>query len=89
MDSCRAFGHTRRMRVALAFGLLLAVAVAGCSGDPRSFGITGPGVQAVVPPAAAATGADTSPTPGAPTSGTYYGPSNGPITGGSGFWGYN
>jgi hypothetical protein len=87
MDSHRAFGHTRLMRVALAFGLVLVLAA--CSGDPRSFGITGPGVQTVTQPDAAPTGADTSPTPGAPTSGSYYGPSNGPITGGSGFWGYN
>ena len=62
--------------------------LAGCSGDPAAYGITGPGGPR---PAAAATGPtpDDSPTPGAPSSGTFFGPSNRPMTGNSGFWGYN
>jgi hypothetical protein len=49
-------GHLRRngaifcMRAILALGLLIALAA--CSGDPKSFGITGPGTHPV--PAAAA-----------------------------------
>jgi hypothetical protein len=34
-------------------------------------------------------GMDGTASPGAPATGTYYGPSNGPVTGQSGFWGYN
>jgi hypothetical protein len=76
------------MRTVSALGLLILLAA--CSGDPASYGITGPGTQP--PPAAASVtvqSPDTSPTPGVPTTGTPYGPSNAPSTGGSGFWGYN
>jgi hypothetical protein len=87
MDSCDVIGHTPPMRSLLVFGLLFALAA--CSGDPRSFGITGPGPpQAVAQPDPAQTGG-TSSAPGVPTSGTYYGPTNAPVTGSSGFWGYN
>ena len=74
------------MRALLA--LLCLMLLAGCSGDPRSFGITGPGTQP--PPAVAPMDEpDTGPTPGVSTSGTSYGPSNRPTSGGSGFFGYN
>jgi hypothetical protein len=39
------------MRAMLALGLLIVLAA--CSGDPKSFGITGPGIQPVVPAGAA------------------------------------
>jgi len=75
------------MRTILAFGLLIVLA--GCSGGPAAYGITGPGSQpvaVVVPPAETP---DTAPTPGVTTTGTSFGPSNRPTTGTSGFWGYN
>lgn len=72
------------MRAVTALGLVLALAA--CSGDPRSYGITGPGP----PPPPPSAGDDTGTPLGTPTSGSYYGPSTGPIMGGgSGFWGYN
>jgi hypothetical protein len=74
------------MRSLVVLGLFLVLAA--CSGDPRSFGITGPGPQAA-PAVAAPTDSDTNAAPGVPTSGSYYGPTNGPVTGSSGFWGYN
>jgi hypothetical protein len=46
----RGNGANFCMRAILALGLLIALAA--CSGDPKSFGITGPGPQPV--PAAAA-----------------------------------
>jgi hypothetical protein len=70
------------------FGLIGLFALAACSGDPRSLGITGPGTP-TAPADSAPAGLDSTPAPGAPTSGTYYGPTNRPVTGGSGFWGYN
>ncbi len=87
LDSPGALRHIGRMRALWVVGSFLALTA--CSGDPRSYGITGPGSQP--PPAAmpGPTGDDTSAIPGVPTSGSYYGPSNGPMTGGSGFWGYN
>jgi hypothetical protein len=87
MDMRSVIGHNSTMRSLLVLGLLLAVAA--CSGDPRSYGITGPGPQAVAKPDPAQNSGDSTPTPGVPTSGTYYGPTNAPVTGGSGFWGYN
>ncbi len=65
----------------LACGILTA-----CSGDPRSLGITGPGVQAVPPPEADPGNATPA---GVTQSGTTYGPSYGPVRGPTGFWGYN
>jgi hypothetical protein len=74
------------MRMVLAFGLLIVLA--GCSGGPAAYGITGPGAQPVVVAQPAET-PDTAPVPGVSTSGTSFGPSTGPSTGNSGFWGYN
>ena len=74
------------MRTIFALGLLFALAA--CSGDPRAYGITGPGIQ----PAPAAPPVDTPDTataPGMSTSGTSYGPNIKPTIGASGFWGYN
>ena len=74
------------MRTLMTLGMLIALAA--CSGDPRAYGITGPGSQ----PAPAAPSVDTpdaSTAPGVTTSGTSYGPSSRPTTGASGFWGYN
>lgn len=74
------------MRAVLVFALLIVLA--GCSGGPGAFGITGPGAPA--PPVPAPVQApDTAPAPGLSTTGTTYGPSVGPSTGESGFWGYN
>ena len=87
MDSDGVIGHTLPMRRLLVLGLLLVLAA--CSGDPRSFGITGPGAPAVPKPDATQTRDDTNGMPGVPTTGTYYGPTSGPVTGSSGFWGYN
>ena len=79
--------QTGAMRVVVLFGFLAALA--GCSGDPRSYGITGPGNEPEpVAPTPDAT-PDTSPTPGVTTTGPMYGPTGGPSTGNSGFWGYN
>jgi hypothetical protein len=74
------------MRTVLALGFLTLLVA--CSGDPRSFGITGPGAEPA--PAAPATASpDTAPMPGVATTGPTYGPSTAPSTGNSGFWGYN
>jgi hypothetical protein len=74
------------MRFVFAVGLLTLLA--GCSGDPRSFGITGPGTQPE-PAAPAGPTPDTTTAPGMSTTGPMYGPSIGPSNGNSGFWGYN
>jgi hypothetical protein len=87
MDSHRRFDHTPRMRIVLILGL--ALVLAACSGDPRSYGITGPGPQLAPAPVAEPTGQDINTVPGVPTSGSYYGPSTGPTSGSTGFWGYN
>jgi hypothetical protein len=61
-----------------------------CSGDPRSFGITGPGAPPAPAAAAPATDEpDAAAAPGVSTSGSYYGPTNRPTTGTGNFWGYN
>jgi hypothetical protein len=74
------------MRAVLVLGVLILLAA--CAGDPRSYGITGPGpVPAPVAPAAIEP--DTAPRPGITTTGPTYGPTNGPSNGNSGFWGYN
>jgi hypothetical protein len=72
------------MRTIGTLGLLLLLA--GCVGDPKSLGITGPGARPVPQPEA-----DTgnSYQMGSPQTGTGYGPSYGQSTGSSGFWGYN
>lgn len=80
MAQCRA------MRTILTLGLLIALAA--CSGDPRSYGITGPGTHSA-PATPANETPDSAPVAGVSTSGTSYGPSNRPTTGASGFWGYN
>jgi hypothetical protein len=74
------------MRIAVVLGYLILLTA--CSGDPRSLGITGPGVQpapAVVPLDAP----DSDTAPGVSTSGPLYGPTNRPTSGSSGFFGYN
>ena len=63
------------------------MALSACAGDPRSYGITGPGAGPA--PAAAPMGMDPDQVPGVPPYGTFYGPTNAPVTGSSGFWGYN
>jgi hypothetical protein len=75
------------MRTVLVLGLLTVLAA--CSGDPATYGITGPGTQPKPAVPAVAESPDTSPTPGMTTAGPSWGPSSGPSTGGSGFWGYN
>lgn len=87
VDSSCADGHSPAMRVLVILALLIPVAA--CSSDPQSYGITGPGSQTSPTPAHAPAGDDTGAMPGVPTSGSYYGPSTRPVTGGSGFWGYN
>ena len=67
--------------------LTVMTALSACAGDPRSYGITGPGTRPA--PAAAPMGMDADQVPGVPTYGTFYGPTNTPVTGTSGFWGYN
>jgi hypothetical protein len=74
------------MRTLLTIVLLMTLAA--CSGDPRSYGITGPGTQPM-PPAPSVDTPDTSTAPGMSTTGTNYGPGTRPTTGASGFWGYN
>ena len=71
------------MRIA---SLLLLLCLAACSGDPRAYGITGPGVPPSPPvqPDDSALGQ-----PGIPDSSTVYGPSVTPSTGPNKFWGYN
>jgi hypothetical protein len=64
------------------------IVLTACSGDPRSYGITGPGT-AKLPPQVPTVAGEATPTPGVPTPGSYYGPTHGPSSGDSGFWGYN
>lgn len=66
--------------------LAALIALAGCSGDPKALGITGPGVQPVEPAQGLL---PTDNGTGAPQAGTFYGPTVGPTRGPSGFWGYN
>ncbi len=77
----------RGMRAVLAIFLLIGLTA--CSGDPRSYGITGPGAQPPAAPSAEIAPEEASPVPGVSNSGTSYGPATQPTTGGSGFWGYN
>jgi hypothetical protein len=79
--------QTLPMRALIALGLLTVLAA--CSGDPRTYGITGPGAQPAPVVHHVVDEPDSSPTPGVTTTGTSYGPSTGPATGTSGFWGYN
>ena len=72
------------MRTILAVSLLACLA--GCAGDPRSLGITGPGVPA--PPVQTDEDANGGLTNG-PDIGTTYRPGMQPGTGGGRFWGYN
>lgn len=73
------------MRAILTLGCLIALSA--CSGDPKSFGITGPGPQGTPSGPVFQVPGETS--PGVSTSGSYYGPSNGPVKSNSGFFGYN
>ena len=70
--------QTAAMCKVLALGFLMFLAA--CSGDPRSFGITGPGggPPPVAPPIASP---DTPAAPGVSTTGPTYGPSTAPSTG--------
>jgi hypothetical protein len=65
---------------------LLLLCLAGCSGNPSAYGITGPGAQQARPrlPDDATVGQ-----PGLPDTGTVVGPSITPSTGSSRYWGYN
>jgi hypothetical protein len=85
MDSLAGAAQNGTMRtlaiLAFACGVLTA-----CSGDPRSLGITGPGVQTVPPPVTDPGNGIPTGTPGAGTNyGSFYGSTPGP----TGFWGYN
>jgi hypothetical protein len=73
------------MRAIGTLGLLLLLA--GCAGDPRSLGITGPGPQDVPkPPVDDGNNYQA----GAPQTGSGYSATyGGPTTGSTGFWGYN
>jgi hypothetical protein len=73
------------MRTLTAFGLILLLAA--CSTTPATFGITGPGAQPA-PQAAVASDSATD-VPGVPLTSPTYGPNTRPVTGSSGFWGYN
>ncbi len=87
MDFRRGICQNISMRLLFILGCFGFLAA--CSGDPKALGITGPGLQ-TTPRPSPAFGEDTGANPGAPISGTYFGPSNnGPVTGASGFWGYN
>jgi hypothetical protein len=77
-----------------ALPLLLLLVLTACSATPQALGITGPGTAAPPTP----TTNLNSPTanlespdaiPGVPAPSATYGPNNTPVTGGSGFWGYN
>jgi hypothetical protein len=76
------------MRAVLAFSTVILLAA--CSGDPRSYGITGPGQQSLAPVTVPVDPDASTSTPGVPTSSSYYyGSSIGPIQSNSGFFGYN
>jgi hypothetical protein len=71
----------------MRFVVILAVlCLAACSGNPRDYGITGPGQGPAPPvhPDDSSVGQ-----PGIPDSGTVYGPSVVPNTGSNRYWGYN
>jgi hypothetical protein len=64
---------------------LLLACLAGCAGDPRSYGITGPAER--MPPARPDDA--TVDQPGLQAQPSTYGPSMQPTTGSGRFWGYN
>lgn len=66
--------------------LLLLSCLAACSGDPRHYGITGPGATQAPP---ALPDDSTLGQPGLPDSSTVIGPSITPSTGPNHYWGYN
>ena len=72
VDNRRGPAQSAGMCKVLALGLLSFLAA--CSGDPRSFGITGPGAgpPPVAPPVASP---DTAPAPAVSMTGPTYGPS--------------
>ena len=86
MDRALAIAHISLMRVIAIFAVLGCAVLAACSGDPSSYGITGPGVQTVPPPSADPGNATTA---GVAPLGTSYGTSVAPTRGPTGFWGYN
>lgn len=71
------------MRIA---SCLLLLCLGACSGDPRAYGITGPGAAPQPPPQP---NDSTLGDPGVPNTGSVYGPSITPSTGSGRFWGYN
>ena len=91
MDTVLLRPQNAAMRTVFAFGLLLCLAA--CSGDPRSYGITGPGTNthtdAPSMPGTDPVAGDNDTAPGVSTSGSSYGPTNGPIRGRTGYYGYN
>jgi hypothetical protein len=87
MDRWRTNDQYKPMRAVLVMGLLISLAA--CSGDPKSYGITGPGQQPIAPVAPTPDPNGSTVTPGVPTPGSYYGSSIGPIPSNSGYYGYN
>jgi hypothetical protein len=70
----------------IVLGLL--VLLSACSGDPKSWGITGPG-GASQPAASNDPVPEATTPPGMSTTGSTYGPTGGASSGTSGYWGYN
>jgi len=64
--------------------LVLMLGLSACSGDPASYGITGPGMQPVPGPSGTTVDA-----PAIPNTGSTYGPSVVPSTGNGNYWNYN
>jgi hypothetical protein len=87
VDSFAGSAQNGGMRTLAILAFLICGVLAACSGDPKSLGITGPGIHTVPPPDAdPGNGIPT----GSPVAGTSYGgDSYGPTRGQTGFWGYN
>jgi hypothetical protein len=68
--------------------LIVGLGMAGCSGSPESYGITGPGASpvTVTPPSS---DDSTVGVPGLPDTGTGYGPSIGPMPQSGRYFNYN
>lgn len=87
VDRAGGIAQSGVMRAFAILCVLSCAVLAACSGDPRSLGITGPGIHPVAQPQADPGNGYSA---GVPQSGTAYGPSYGePSRGSSGFWGYN
>ena len=74
------------MRAIALLAVLACGILAACSGDPKSLGITGPGVRVESPPNADPGDGVAA---GFQPAGTSYGTSIAPTRGQTGFWGYN